>query len=243
MRKQFYHILFVMGAVSPFAGIVSQEPTLQERIARLDEVGRIPDGTYEGRLSRIYGGRVSAEDVILIHRGEQCIYRISRGGKPMAELRTSRMRFSYFDIVRNRLVRSGADQMDTALPDRGFSIFFLSFNGYEGAYEPLSFKLSESGGLLEMSARNGPGHILKILFDSITNRPLRIDRHTPGGILYRTLRHYYYGEIRVVRGDPKIALNLADRTEMMDLETGVLYRLEFFSADLRPPEEGLFKME
>jgi len=208
--------------------------SIQQRIADVDRATSISDAVYYGKFTRIHGREIATEHVMFIHHKEVKCYVFSSGADERFSLLINGRTISYFDFSRNQKVVVRDKTIFHELPDRGFSAFALAGFALEPDFHPIHFGLSTQGGVLELESMLDSDLRIQLLIDSITSRPVRVDFYTDE-VLHKTMRKYYYDEIKAVKGERPAKINLPDKTELFDLVTKVMFRLEFFEADFRPP--------
>ncbi len=234
---------------------------VQEMIARVDQVLRVPAGLLTGRLTAVTRSGDSAVWEFSLHKkglkhGEIAetvmLYQFSskrRGLEAKVLYREDGEVVWLWDAPRRQLFRKRDLEKFQGVLGTGFTFLDLSGSGYQAGYSGRSVRLLPEGGKrlarLMMTPIN-PGlysSLVLLANPDESYRPLRIDYHDRERILFKTL-NFQYGELLDRKTGRTGAGNLPTRLEMLDLKNGMISRIEYFTLDVSvSPEDAFFDPE
>ncbi|MBE7438324.1 MAG: outer membrane lipoprotein-sorting protein [Spirochaetales bacterium] len=248
----------VFGIFSPSFSLLGQAPAaeridvpVQELIARVDENLTLPDGLLTGRLTAVQKtGSTSVWDFQLSKREGERLFQFSskqHGLESRILYREEGEVIYLWDSLRNQLFRKRDFEKFQPIMQTGFSFIDLSgysfqanYNGKEAVlYKTRDGKIHTRLTLLPIVS--GEYSRLVLLTDQKDNyRPLRVDFHDRQGVLTKTME-LVYGEVLLRRNNEKGRLPGPSQMEMLNLKTGMITRLDYYTLDDRnPPGEKLF---
>lgn len=231
---------------------------VQEMIARVDQVLRIPEGKLSGRLSVITrSGKTAAWDFTL-HRKvietegfgrAAALYQFSsprRGLEAKVLFLEDGEIIWLWDARRRLLYRKRDRERYESVLGSGFTYQDLSGVNYQASYTGRGAVLyrQRDGGIytrLELAPIN-PGSYTRLLLlaDHKNNfQPLRIDFHSRDRILFKTM-FFRYGNILDSASGKNEQLELPVRLEVLDLNSGNISRLEYFTLDRKASPDIAF---
>lgn len=242
-------------------GVADLRIPVQEMIARVDQVLRVPNGLLTGRLSAITrAGDSSVWEFSLYKRNLKIrdiaesvlLYQFSskrRGLEAKVLYREDGEVVWLWDATRRQLFRKRDLEKFQGVLGTSFTFLDLSGSGYQAGYSGRSVRLTEVGGArlarLSMVPIN-PGRYSKLILlanPAERYRPLRIDYHDRDRILFKTL-NFQYGELLDRKSGNTGAAALPTRLEMLDLKNGMISRIEYFTLDVSvAPEDAFFDPE
>ena len=218
-------------------------------IARVDQVLQIPNGLLTGRLSAITKtGETAVWDFSLykkvITRDEikqtAMLYIFSskrRGLEAKILIRDDGDEIWLRDVVRNQLFRKRDLEKFQGVLNTGFSYQDISGSSFQASYSgrrAVAYRTRDKKIFTRLTmVPINPGRYKKLVLladQSNKFRPIRIDYHKKYRILYKTL-NFYYGDLLVKKTGRTQKVRLPTRLEMMDLSTGMISRLEYFTLD------------
>lgn len=231
---------------------------VQEMIARVDHVLRIPEGKLGGRLSIITrAGKTAAWDFTLHRKTIEtegfgrtaALYQFSsprRGLEAKILFLEDGEIIWLWDARRRLLYRKRDRERYERILGSGFTYQDLSGVNYQASYTGRGAVLyrQRDGSIftrLDLAPIN-PGAYTRLLLlaDHKNNfQPLRIDFHGRDRILFKTL-FFKYGSILDSISGKKENPKLPVRLEVLDLKSGNISRLEYFSLDRKASPDVAF---
>ena len=231
---------------------------LQEMIARADQVFQLPAGHLSGRLSVITKTGEAALWDVSLHRKvlkekhlthTAMLYQFSskrRGLEAKVLIREDGESIWLWDALRRRLYRKRDREVFQGAMGTGFSFRELSGISLQSTYtgRRAISRPASGGSLVRLTlAPINPGRyrMLYLLADQDKSfRPLRIDFHGKNRILIKTM-NLHYGSIRMSRRGVFRKARFPVRMEILDLNSGMISRLEYFTLDeTAAPEDAFF---
>ncbi|HMU85636.1 MAG TPA: outer membrane lipoprotein-sorting protein [Leptospiraceae bacterium] len=225
------------------AGLISAPA--QEWMGFLDKSLAVPEGLMTGRLT-VSGktGRSQVWDFNLYKKHTDLLYLFStkRRGLELKLLYKSGGEVCWmWDLLRASLFRKRDLEKFEPVLGSGFSFMDLSGALYESQYEPVD--LREASTMVLKIKPVLPSGYTEILaqMDREKKRPLRIDFHGKDKILIKTMRFTYDLPLLDPRARKRISMAAPAVQDVIDLETGRISRIEFFSLDRAvSPDDSLF---
>ena len=246
------------GGTTPKAGKKRETIPVQEMLLRVDEVLKIPAGLLTGRLSAVTKtGKSAVWDFSLYRKTivkdglnqTAMLYVLSskrRGLEAKILFRENGDEIWLWDAVRGRLFRKRDLEKYQGVLGTGFSYLELSGAEYQATYTGRRAVLLRTPDKKVMTRMTmvpiNPGLYskLRLLADQQKEyRPVRIDFHGRRKVLHKTL-NFYYGDILLKDQGRTSKTRLPVRLEMLDLRTGVISRMEYFSVDKRVNPDNAF---
>ena len=248
------------GAVLPKEGGELRIP-VQEMIARVDQVLRVPSGLLTGRLSAVTRtGDAAVWEFSLYKKNLKVrdiaetvlLYQFSskrRGLEAKVLYREDGEVVWLWDAVRRQLFRKRDLEKFQGVLGTSFTYLDLSGSGYQAGYSGRSVRLTEAEGTrlarLSMVPIN-PGRYSRLVLlanPDRSYRPLRLDYHDRDRVLFKTL-NFQYGELLDRKSGGAGTATLPTRLEMLDLKNGMISRIEYFTLDVSvTPEDAFFDPE
>jgi len=244
-------LIFPLGAQDP---PVSRKPTeakkitipVQQIIAMVDKALRFPDGLLTGRLTAITKSGATARWDFTMYQSEgqrrdsRRLYQFSstrRGLEAKLLYRDDGYEIWLWDGPRNQLFRKRDFERYDGILKTGFSYLDLSGYSFQANYngrQAIMYKTKDDKlytRLTLVPIISGNYSKLILLADQQANyRPIRIDFHDRSGALFKTLI-FQYGEVLLVKSGKSGRLPSPNRLEMLDLKSGMITRLEYFTLD------------
>ena len=234
---------------------------VQEMIARVDQVLRVPVGLLTGRLSVVTRtGDAAVWEFSLYKKNLRVrdiaetvlLYQFSskrRGLEAKVLYREDGEVVWLWDAVRRQLFRKRDLEKFQGVLGTSFTFLDLAGSGYQAGYSGRSVRLVQAEGTrlarLSMVPIN-PGRYSRLVLLANPQeryRPLRIDYHDRDRVLFKTL-NFQYGELLDRKSGGTGGATLPTRLEMLDLKNGMISRIEYFTLDVSvAPQDAFFDPE
>lgn len=234
---------------------------IQEMIARVDLVLRVPEGLLTGRLSVINkSGESYVWDFSLYKKTMRqkdltetaMLYQFSstrRGLEAKVLYREDGETVWLWDAVRARIFRKRDLEKFQGVLGTGFTFLDLANAGFQAGYTGRTARFEKQGeallAQLTMAPIN-PGRYSRLVLlarPADGYQPVRMDYHDRDRVLFKTLR-FQYGDLLDKSNGRTAKVNLPVRLEMLSLANGTISRLEYFTFDSRvAPTDAFFDPE
>lgn len=245
MRLVLRFILLLLAGVR--AVPLSAGPA-QEVMAELDRVLGVPDGLMTGRLTVGGKERSLVWDFNLYKKKTDQIYffQSQRRGLELKLLYKRDGEVCWlWDRLRSTMYRKRDLEKFESVLGSGFTYQDLSGSSYESLYDPVSIDARANSLVLVMRPMFVSGYTqVRAQMDPAKKRPVRIDFHGKEHVLLKTIKYTYDLPIYDPRERRKFTIAGPMVMDSLDLETGRISRIEFFTLDRKvSPDESLFIAE
>ncbi len=217
----------------------------QEWMGLLDRSLAVPEGLLTGRLTvSSRSGRSQVWDFNLYKKRTDLLYLFStkRRGLELKLLYKSGGEICWmWDRLRASLFKKRDLEKFEPVLDSGFSYVDLSGALYESQYDPVDLREGASM-VLKIKPLLASGYTeIQAQMDKEKKRPVRMDFHGKDRVLIKTMRFTYDLPIYDPRARKRISMAAPAVMDVIDLETGRISRIEFFSLDTAvSPDDSLF---
>lgn len=257
MRLQSQIAILVGCLICPGVYLVAQTETtpiaetipIQEMIGRIDEALRANDGLYTGRLSRISKDGDSANwDFMLYKKSSSSLFLFSskrRGLEVKLLYRDEGDEVWLWDALRAQLYRKRDFEKYEGLFQSGFSYVDLSGYSYQANYNGNDVDQKTGNPMIKLTLNpileGAYTKVILLANSQESYRPRRMDFFDKEKLLFKTMNFYYDGQILFTRSGKTQEIKNPSRLEILDIKTGSISRLEFFTFDDSiSPSDALF---
>lgn len=225
---------------------VQGQTPAQDWLADLDRSLDAPSGLMTGRLTVVSkSGRSLIWDFNTYKKGTDILYLFSSRSRDL-ELKLLYKRAGEICWIWDRLRASLFKKRDLekfeSILGSGFAYADLSGLSYESGYDPISLKPGQGTVILKIKPVSESGYTeIVVQMDAVKKRPIRMDFHGKDKVLVKTLKLGYDLPLYNPRQRKKEYLVSPVLLDVLDLETGRISRIEFFSFDPSvSPDDSLF---
>lgn len=238
---------FALAVVLSCASTLSAEPA-QQWMSDLDRVLGVPDGLLTGRLTVGGKGRSTVWDFSLYRKKADQLYffQSQRRGLEMKLLYKRAGEVCWlWDRLRSTMYRKRDLEKFESVLGSGFTYQDLSGSSFESLYDPIGLDMRANSVVLRMKPMFLSGYTeVRAQMDPAKRRPVRIDFHGKENTLLKTIKYTYDLPLYDPRDRKKFTVPGPMVMDALDLETGRISRIEFFTLDRKvTPDDSLFIAE
>lgn len=214
---------------------------VQELIARVDAALRVRDGLYTGKLSAVTKkGDSAVWDFDLYKKDGSSLFQFSsqrRGLEAKVLYREEGEEIWLWDALRNQLFRKRDFEKYEGILGTSFSFIDLSGYSFQASYNGRQAVLlrSENSIFTRLTLlpilESGYSRLAVLADQRASYRPIRIDFHNRDGLLLKAMQFGYDGELLLKTSGKAGAVDFPARVECVDLNSGLISRLEYFTYD------------
>lgn len=220
----------------------------QEWMADLDKVLAVPDGLVTGRLTVGGKDRSMVWDFSLYRKNtdQMFFFQSQRRGLELKLLYKRSGEVCWlWDRLRSTMFRKRDLEKFESVLGSGFTYQDLSGSSFESLYDPAALDVRGNSVVLRMKPMFVSGYSeVRAQMDPEKKRPVRMDFHGRENILLKTIKYTYDLPVYDPRERKKIAMTGPVVMDALDLETGRISRMEFFTLDRKvSPDDSLFIAE
>jgi len=238
-------ICFAFLACFPVAAYAEPDPA-QDWMAYLDRALSPPPGLMTGRMTVVSrSGRSLIWDFDSYKKNSDILFLFSSQRRSL-ELKLLFKRGGevcwIWDRLRASLYKKRDLEKYESILGSGFAYVDLSGVSYEGNYDPKMLKPGQGTMILKIAPVAESGYTeIQIQMDAAKRRPIRMDFHGKDKVLIKTLKLSYDIPLYNPRDRKRQYVASPVVLDMLDLETGRVSRIEFFSFDPNVfPDDSLF---
>nr|WP_243393356.1 outer membrane lipoprotein-sorting protein [Leptospira perolatii] len=224
----------------------------QELVARLDQALLRVDGLVKANLILIKRSGDSWNwEVSVFRKGEDSLSLFESKGRGLEYkllFKEDGELIYAFNALSRKIFRKTDEEKYESHLNTGFSYVDIANSSYQANYNPIvQSDLEISGKKMKRVAMRPivPYFYSKLilLLDAESLKPIRLDFHDKDGVLYKTL-NIKYGPVKVKSKHKSVQEEMANRLEMLDLQTGSISVLEYTEVDKDvKPDPSLFELD